>query len=157
MKKKGLLIIVAIIMLSIAGCSNTAVNWKTSLVDGFNNWLQSFSKYALTKDFELQGIREYGMDAYTGSYEATYEDWTGKELIFGGTSLERENGNQLKATYRLTVTNGTARFYWITAGQEYTIAESDAENIFEFTLGSGDNYLVLEGNHLSGTLSLNVE
>lgn len=161
MRKKHIFILVGMIILSMftVGCGekNIAVSWKNSLINGFNDWMQSFSKYALTNDFELQGIRKYGIDNYTGSYEATYFQWTGKELLFGGTSLQRENGNQLKVTYTLTIAEGTARLYRLAAGQEYPIADTNAANVIEFTIDSGDNYIILEGNQLSGSLSLNVE
>lgn len=58
--------------------------------------MQSFSKYALTKEKNLQGEKDNGDDAYTGTYTATYDEFNWKELIFGGTALERENGNHLK-------------------------------------------------------------
>lgn len=130
---------------------------KDNLIDGFNSWMQSFSKHALTKEKDLQGEKEKGDDAYTGTYTATYDEFNGKEFIFGGTALERENGNQLKVTYTLTIEEGTAELYWIAGNDEYTIANDSSEDTKEYTISSGDNYIVLKGDGFSGSLKLTVE
>ena len=83
-------------VLCFAGCSsnNDEGNLKDNLVNGFNNWLESFSKHAVTKDKNLQGERENDIDQYTGRYTASYDGFNGEEFIFGGTALERENGSR---------------------------------------------------------------
>ena len=75
----------------ITGCSGDHV--KDNVIDGFNDMLQHFSKYALTDEKDLQGDKTKGEDTYTGSYVADYEDFHGKEYIFGGTALERDKGS----------------------------------------------------------------
>lgn len=143
----------------VAGCSSNhdERNLKDNVIDGFNSWLQSFSKYALTKDKNLQGDKEKGVDEYTGTYTATYDGFNGKEFIFGGTALERENGNQLKVTYTLTIEKGTAELSWIAGSDEYTIANDSTEDTKEYTISSGDNYIVLKGDDFSGKLKIAVE
>ena len=51
-------------MLCFAGCSSNhdKGNLKDNLIDGFNSWLESFSKHAVTKDKNLQGERENDID-----------------------------------------------------------------------------------------------
>ena len=118
------LMLVLCLTFCVAGCSSNhdKGNLKDNLIDGWNSWMQSFSKHALTKEKDLQGEKEKGDDAYTGSYTATYDGFNGKELIFGGTALERENGNHLKVTYTLTIEKGTAELYWIAGNDEYTLS-----------------------------------
>ena len=55
-------------VLCFAGCSsnNDEGSLKDNLVNGFNNWLESFSKHAVTKDKNLQGERKKDIDEYTG-------------------------------------------------------------------------------------------
>ena len=134
-------------VLCFAGCSsnNDEGNLKDNLVNGFNNWLESFSKHAVTKDKNLQGERENDIDQYTGRYTASYDGFNGEEFIFGGTALERENGSNLEATYSLT------------SGEEHIICEESADDTYKFTLGSGDNYIVLRGDDFSGNLELTVK
>lgn len=98
------------LILTITGCSGD--NVKDNVINGFNDMLQHFSKYALTDENDLQGDKTKGDDTYTGSYVADYEDFNGEEYIFGGTALERDKGSDLTVTYQLTVDSGTVRFYW---------------------------------------------
>lgn len=63
MKKIKSLVAVSLalcMVLCFAGCSSNhdEGNLKDNLVNGFNNWLESFSKHAVTKDKNLQGERE---------------------------------------------------------------------------------------------------
>lgn len=161
MKKIRIMISVILILcltVCLAGChsNHDKNNLKDNLIDGWNNWLQSFSRHALTKDKYLQGEKSEGVDAYTGTYTATYDKFNGKELIFGGTALERKSGNHLKVTYTLMIEEGTAELYWIAGSDEYTIAHDSAEDTKEYTISPGDNYIVLKGENFTGSLSLTV-
>ena len=144
---------------SLAGCSSNhdKGSLKDNLIDGWDNWIQSFSKHALTKEKDLQGEKDEGIDAYTGTYVATYDGFNGKEVIFGGTALNRENGNHLQVTYKLTIEDGTAELNWIAGNDEYTITNSSSEDTKEYTISSGDNYIVLKGENFNGSLELTVK
>ncbi len=139
----------------ITGCSGDHV--KDNVIDGFNDMLQHFSKYALTDEKDLQGDKTKGEDTYTGSYVADYEDFHGKEYIFGGTALERDKGSDLTVTYELTVDSGTVRFYWRDKEEERIIADTSDTGTYFITLDEGDNYLTLEGDDFFGSLQVTVE
>lgn len=143
------------LVLGIAGCGGE--NLKDKLLDGYNNFLQFSSKHALTKESKLQGKKTKGEDAYVGRYIAEYEDFDGKEYIFGATGLEREAGSNLTAAYTLKVTSGSAAIAWIHSGSEYIIINSEGEDTFQITIGSGDNYIVLKGEDFTGSLELEVK
>lgn len=143
------------LVLGLSGCG--AGNLKDNILDGYNQWLQFSSKHALTKENKLQGKKTKGEDAYVGSYSAGYEDFDGEEYIFGATGLEREKGNELTATYTLKITSGSASLVWIHSGSEYIITDTESEDTFEITIGSGDNYIVLKGEDFSGSLELEVK
>jgi len=153
------LMLVLCLVFCVAGCShgNSKGSLKDNLVDGWNSRMQSFSKHALTKEKVLQGEKEKGDDAYTGTYTANYDAFSGKELIFGGTALERGNGNHLKVTYTLAIREGTAKLYWIAGNDRYTVATGSSEDTKEYTISSGDNYIVLKGGDFSGSLKLTAE
>lgn len=146
-------------ILCFEGCSfhHDEGSLKENLIDGFDSWMQLFSKHALTKDKNLQGEREKGADQYTGSYSALYDGFNGEEFIFGATALERIQGSDLKVTYSLKITSGSATLYWISSGEEHIIAEENADDVYKFTISSGDNYIVLKGSNFSGSLQLTVE
>ena len=71
--------------------------------------------------------------------------------------MNRENGNQLSVTYKLTIDEGTAELNWIAGSDEYTITNSTSEDEKEYTISSGDNYLVFKGDNFSGTLEVTVK
>ena len=143
------------LILTITGCSGD--NVKDNVINGFNDMLQHFSKYALTDENDLQGDKTKGDDTYTGSYVADYEDFNGEEYIFGGTALERDKGSDLTVTYQLTVDSGTVRFYWRDKEEEKIIADASDTGTYSVTLEEGDNYLTLEGNDFCGSLQVVVE
>ncbi len=143
------------LILTITGCSGD--NVKDNVINGFNDMLQHFSKYALTDENDLQGDKTKGDDTYTGSYVADYEDFNGEEYIFGGTALERDKGSDLTVTYQLTVDSGTVRFYWRDKEEEKIIADASDTGTYSVTLEEGDNYLTLEGDDFCGSLRVTVE
>lgn len=160
MKKMKIIVAVLLAMclvFGVTGCSNEGGNFKDNLIDGFNGLLQHFSKYALTDEKDLQGDKDKGEDTYTGSYMADYEDFNGKEYIFGGTALKRDKGSKLTVTYELTVDSGTVRLYWLDKGEEIVIADTSKDGTYSVTLDEGDNYLTLEGDDFCGSLQVVVE
>lgn len=144
-----------ILIFSLSGCGKGSL--KDILINGYDNLIQSISKHTLTDDKDLVGKRKYATDEYTGSYDADYENFNGEEILFGGTSLVRKEGNSFKVTYTLKITDGTASLYWLAADESYTIATEDADDIYEFTISAGDNYIILKGENFSGTLTMTVE
>ncbi len=143
------------LIFALTGCSGD--NVKDNVINGFNDMLQHFSKYALTDENDLQGDKTKGDDTYTGSYVADYEDFNGEEYIFGGTALERDKGSDLTVTYQLTVDSGTVRFYWRDKEEEKIIADASDTGTYSVTLEEGDNYLTLEGDDFCGSLRVTVE
>ena len=153
-KKLVAVLLLFCLVLGLTGCGNE--NLKDKLIDKYNHWLQFASKHALTRENDLQGEKTKGVDAYVGSYTAEYENFNGEEYIFGGTGLERDAGNELTVTYTLKIISGSASIIWDHSGSEYTITDTESEDAFEITIGSGDNYIVLKGEDFSGKLELEV-
>ena len=143
------------LIFTITGCGGDHL--RDNVINGLNDMLLHFSKYALTDEKDLQGEKTGGADTYTGSYVADYEDFHGKEYIFGGTALERDKGSDLTVTYELTVDSGTVRFYWRDKEEERIIADTSDTGTYFITLDEGDNYLTLEGDDFFGSLQVTVE
>lgn len=125
-------------------------------LEEINERTESFATHSITKDYDLIGNRESGVDNYFGTYEAAYTQFDGEEYIFGGTSLKRKDGGDLYATYSLTVQSGEATLYWMEGDNKIVIAEASDEGVYEFTIHAGKNFIVLEGEMFTGTLTLNV-
>lgn len=106
------LILLAIIGIIIVGsvCLSNIFNndiiSKDDLVNSYSNFLQDTSPNGLTKDNKLEGTREYGIDEYVGLYKANYNDKTKEETIFGGTTLDRKNGNTIKLKIKVEKQSG---------------------------------------------------
>ena len=139
------------LVFALAGCS------KDSILDGFNSLLHHVSQYALTDEKDLQGEKVEGVDTYTGSYTAEYDNFSGTEYLFGGTGLERESENELTVTYELTVASGSAELYWRDKDNRYTLTETEGNGSNPVTLTAGDNYLFFEGEDFQGALHVTVE
>ncbi len=86
--------------LSLTGCS------KDEILDQYNNVVQLAGNATLTGDLSLKGKRTYGDDHYTGTYVADYKDFSKTEYLFGGTSIERENGKDISVSCDLEITEG---------------------------------------------------
>ncbi len=159
-KRGTAILLLGVCLLLTAGCAATVRDGysaaKEKLVNGFNEFLQSVSPYALTRDAQLAGKRSMGTDSYTGSYTADYHDYSGEEILFGGTTLHRDDGDQLTVTYTLEVTSGSASLYWLEKGTRHPIAGDSGKGTYEITLSEGDNYIILSGRSFTGHLAVSV-
>ena len=138
--------------LTLVGCS------KDEILDQYNNVVQSAGNAALTSDFSLKGNRTYGDDCYTGTYTADYKDFSKTEYLFGGTSIEREDGKDISVSCDLEITGGTAQVFWV-SGSDDPIILLEATNSYSetITLPEGGNYIGIIGNNFTGHLEMNIE
>lgn len=142
----------------VSGCTSSTDNsLKDNVVIGFNNLLSNISEYALTKEKDLTGTKNAGKDSYTGSYEAKYMSFNGKEYLFGGTALSRKDGNKLTVDYKINIESGEGKLYWINKDGEKIISRTNGSGTYSVTLNAGDNYLAFEGDNFTGTISVTVK
>ena len=90
----GIIAFIIIIVSSIA-----ASDWdftKDEFINTYNTFLQSFDFAGISKEKDLQGKRIFGTDKYIGTYKAEYDNITSEETIFGGTVLNRKNGDHIR-------------------------------------------------------------
>ena len=136
----------------LSGCT------KDEFLDQYNNIVQSAGSIALTGNSSLQGTKEKGIDDYTGSYTANYEDFSDTEYLFGGTSIKREAGKDLSIDCALEVTEGTAKVFWISGADEaVTLFETTGTYSDTITLPEGGNYIGIECENFTGNIELNIE
>ena len=133
--------------LVLAGCS------KDEILDQYNNVVQSAGDTVLTSDFSLKGNRTYGDDCYTGTYTADYKDFSKTEYLFGGTSIERENGKDISVFCDLEITEGTAQVFWASGSDDPVILLETTDSYSEtITLPEGGNYIGITGNNFTVAL-----
>ncbi len=143
---------VLIFGLTLAGCS------KDEILDQYNSVVQIAGNTALTSDFSLKGNRTYGEDCYTGTYTADYKDFSKTEYLFGGTSIERENGKDISVSCDLEITEGTAQVFWVSGSDDPVILLEATDSYSEtITLPEGGNYIGVVGNNFTGHLEMNIE
>ena len=150
--------IVLSLCLILLGASVLSGCTKDEFLDQYNNIVQSAGSIALTGNSSLQGTKEKGIDDYTGSYTANYEDFSGTEYLFGGTSIKREAGKDLSIDCALEVTEGTAKVFWISGADEaVTLFETTGTYSDTITLPEGGNYIGIECENFTGNIELNIE
>jgi len=138
--------------LSLTGCS------KDEILDQYNNVVQLAGNATLTGDLSLKGKRTYGDDHYTGTYVADYKDFSKTEYLFGGTSIERENGKDISVSCDLEITEGTAQVFWVSGSDDPIILlEATGSYSKTITLPEGGNYIGVIGNNFTGHLEMNIE
>ncbi len=131
---------------------------KDQILGGYNSVLQLAGNAALTNDISLKGERKYGDDHYTGTYKAEYKDFSDTEYLFGGTSIDRENGKDIFVSCNLEITDGTAQLFWTSGSNEPVILlEVSGRYNDTITLPEGGNYIGVCGKSFTGNIELNIE
>lgn len=84
---------------------------KNTILETYNAFIGGAGTAVLTPEQSLEGRLTRGEDDYTGAYRASYTDFTGTEVLFGGTTLEREEGGTLELTCSLSLESGKAAVF----------------------------------------------
>jgi hypothetical protein len=153
--KKGFIIaLVAASLCGLFGCSNFG---KDSALEFYNNAISYFGEKSLTDDHSLAGKRTFGADKYVGSYSADYNGFSKTEYLFGGTSIERKNGNEVNIACDMTVTKGSAKLFLVCGDSERQVL-LDAAGEYSQTLDIPQSswYVGLEGSNFTGTMQLSI-
>lgn len=152
MKKVISLFLIMCCLISMTACS------KDEIVKQYNQALQAVGDNGLTNSNELQGKRNLGADSYVGTYEADYENFSGKETLFGGTALERDDGNKIKISCKIDTASGTLKLILQTGADDPEVL-CDTENSYSATLElpSASNYIIVEAENFTGSLDLTIE
>lgn len=131
---------------------------KDTLVGAYGSLVDAAGSWALTPDRSLQGERVRGEDDYTGTYEANYEDFSGTELLFGGTTLDREAGNTVELSCSLDIEEGEAAVFLCSGLEEPMILLSESGDYSStIEVGGGSTYIGVWGEGVAGSVSIQIE
>lgn len=128
------LILLAIVGIVIAGIVffssifNSETISKDGIINTYDSFLQDTSVNGLTKDNKLEGKREFGIDEYVGIYTAFYNNKTKEETVFGGTTLDRKEGNTITLKIKVEKQSGNIEII-SNAGTESEILINDTGKI----------------------------
>lgn len=131
---------------------------KDTLVGAYGSLVDAAGSWALTPDRSLQGERVRGEDDYTSTYAADYEDFSGTELLFGGTTLNREAGNTVELTCSLDIEEGEAAIFLCSGSEEPVLLLSESGDYSgTIEVGGGSVYLGVWGEGVTGSVSIQIE
>ena len=131
---------------------------KDTLVGAYGSLVDAAGSWALTPDRSLQGERVRGEDDYTGTYEANYEDFSGTELLFGGTTLDREAGNTIELSCSLDIEEGEAAVFLCSGSDDPVILLSGSGDYSStIEVGGGSTYIGVWGEEANGSVSIQID
>lgn len=131
---------------------------KDTLVGAYGSLVDAAGSWALTPDRSLQGERVRGEDDYTGAYEADYEGFSGTELLFGGTTLDREAGNTVELSCSLDIEEGKAAVFLCSGSDDPVILLSESGDYAStIEVGGGSTYIGVWGEEANGSVSIQIE
>lgn len=125
------------------------------VLDGMEGVVSGLGNTQITKDWELIGSRERGEDAYVGTYAATCQRISDRDVVFGGASIQERN---LKVSGNIVGQSGTATIR-IRLGETVTELSCDENGYFEteISLCGGGNYIMVIYENFTGEVSLTSE
>ena len=139
---------VALIALGLGGCRFS----KEGALSAYESMVQFAGQFALTPAIQLQGVRAFGEDHYTGDYRAEYANFSGTEYLFGGTSTM---GREVDMTFSLDAESGSGTLFLLSGDRRLEVL-LDAQGGCEktLTLPAGSSYLGFTGKGLTGLLEI---
>ena len=131
---------------------------KDTLVGAYGSLVDAAGSWALTPDRSLQGERVRSEDDYTGTYEADYQDFSGTELLFGGTTLDRAAGNTVEISCSLDIEEGEAAVFLCSGSDDPVILLSGSGDYSStIEVGGGSTYIGVWGEEANGSASIQIE
>ena len=149
MKKIGILIVVFCLVLC-SGCD------KDGMLNFYQKTNETVGDMVLTSNHKLKGKREFGEDHYVGAYKVTYEKFKGEEVLFGGTTIERDNEN-IHIKLNIEDSSGNVNVIMKLKEKKEILATDDGTYEFDFNIKDGSNYLIVDGDNYSGKIDIKIK
>ena len=139
-----------------AGATDNSV--KDTILSAYGSLVDAAGSWALTPDHSLQGDRVRGEDDYTGTYEAGYEDFSGTELLFGGTTLDRAAGSTVEISCSLHIEEGEAAVFLCSGGEDPVVLLSESGDYAStIEVGGRSTYIGVWGEEANGSVSIQID
>ena len=131
---------------------------KDAILDAYGSLIDAAGALALTPDRSLQGERVRGEDGYTRTYEAGYEDFSGTELLFGGTTLDRAAGSTVEISCSLHIEEGEAAVFLCSGGEDPVVLLSESGDYAStIEVGGRSTYIGVWGEEANGSVSIQID
>lgn len=132
-------------------------NPKDKIINTYDSFIQSFDTAGLTSNLKLKGKRKYGVDKYVGTYLANYDNYSGEETIFGGTALNRKNGNHIKLKIKIERENGNINIVSKLGNNEITLINDTGEYEDNIYASGVSYYLTIKLDDFKGNIDIIAE
>ncbi len=142
-----------LVILVVVGIKTDAFT-KDSILEVYETIMQWGGNAVLTSKGKLQGERKYGADYYVGTYQASYDGYTGEEILFGGTLLNRKESNQIHMKIQLEKESGTIQVIQQLGDREIIILEDTGEYDDNIYIEGMSYYLKLKLNDFIGNINV---
>lgn len=150
--KRVLAFFAALIFLSSLAACNLSGKEPEGVLNRLDGIVGQIGNSQITSDESLQGVRNNTEDSYTGEYSAKCDGQTGRDVIFGGGSIQKcslyIHGHICQKSGKATVR--------IRMNTVVTELETDENGNFETKLNmtSGGNYIMIDYKNFSGSVKL---
>lgn len=145
----GIIIIVVILAISIKIGVTLP---KDEILNVYDRIIQTFSSKGLSKDKDLKGERNFGVDKYVGTYKAEYDNYTGTETVFGGTALHRKNGDHIKLTIKIEKQSGNINVISKLGENELSLISDNGEYEDTIYIDGMSYYLSINLDNFKGSI-----
>lgn len=148
--KKGIFFGLALVLcLSLSGCGE---NWdKDEILGRFDAMTERLASSQFTREKDLIGERTWAEEnRYLGSYSADCTGETGRDVIFGGASVQER---KLKLNASAVVESGTATLR-VRLGAEVEEHPLDGDLQLDLDFAGGGNYVMVDYEDFTGTVAL---
>ncbi len=151
MKRVLIFCLAAVMAVSFTGCKLEHMD-SDNIYDFMLGLAEKAGCSQITGDEALIGIRKISDDAYTGTYWADCDGSTGRDVIFGGGSIESRS---LCISGFIQTRSGKATVR-IRLNAQVSELTPDKNGFFEtkLSLKSGGNYIMLQYKDFEGTVEL---
>lgn len=153
-------ILIGIIVFIIIIVSSISTGWKLpkdEIINAYNTFLQSFDFAGLSKDKDLEGQRSFGIDKYVGTYKAEYDNVTSEETIFGGTALNRKNGEYVNVKIKIEKESGSINVIAKLGNNEISLINENGEYEDNLYIEGESYYLTIKLDNFKGNIDINAE
>lgn len=132
-------------------------NWefpKEKIINAYNSFIEHFDTKGLSKDKDIQGKRTFGIDKYIGTYQAKYDNVTNEEVIFGGTSLNRTDGDHIKLKIKIEKQSGNINVINKLGAEEISLISDSGEYEDTVYIEGMSYYLVVKTEKFVGNIDI---
>ena len=127
---------------------------KDEFINTYNTFLQSFDFAGISKEKDLQGKRSFGTDKYIGTYKAEYDNITSEETIFGGTALNRKNGDHIRLKIKVEKQSGNINVIAKLGDNEKTLIDDTGEYEDNIYIEGVSYYLTIKLDNFKGNIDI---